>query len=180
MQKAKVDGELAMTALDKLLKSNELNFAMLAAIPSLLFVGYVFRQTWDVLASREQVSKTAVYTYIRLSLRQVERILLKESPRYHRLHSRSKKKALLKETLVSPEEDNEDHLQQQQLLLSCEEQGMLLCEMYAMRMFAESLPARIAGLFVNDLRGLERNVPVVRRLAAVDRMWRSYKFLQIE
>jgi hypothetical protein len=32
----KVDGAFALTALDKLLKSNELNFAFLAVIPTLL------------------------------------------------------------------------------------------------------------------------------------------------
>ena len=35
LQKAKVDGELAMSALDKLLRSNELNFAFLAFMPTL-------------------------------------------------------------------------------------------------------------------------------------------------
>jgi nuclear-control-of-ATPase protein 2 len=44
VQKTKVDMELAMAALDKLLKSNELNFAFLALGPS-LFVVYLF-STW--------------------------------------------------------------------------------------------------------------------------------------
>ena len=44
VQKTKVDLELAMAALDKLLKSNELNFAFLALGPS-LFVVYLF-STW--------------------------------------------------------------------------------------------------------------------------------------
>jgi nuclear-control-of-ATPase protein 2 len=44
VQKTKVDLELAMAALDKLLKSNELNFAFLALGPS-LFVVYLI-STW--------------------------------------------------------------------------------------------------------------------------------------
>jgi nuclear-control-of-ATPase protein 2 len=36
VQKTKVDVDLAMAALDKLLKSNELNFAFLAVAPSML------------------------------------------------------------------------------------------------------------------------------------------------
>jgi len=44
VQKTKVDLELAMAALDKLLKSNELNFAFLAVGPS-LFIVYLL-STW--------------------------------------------------------------------------------------------------------------------------------------
>lgn len=44
MQKTKVDVDLAMAALDKLLKSNELNFAFLAVAPSMLLSWASF--TW--------------------------------------------------------------------------------------------------------------------------------------
>lgn len=51
VQKTKVDLELAMAALDKLLKSNELNFAFLAVGPSLFIVyllcSWMERIWWD-------------------------------------------------------------------------------------------------------------------------------------
>src|ERR1041384_6084098 len=42
VQKTKVDLELSMTALDKLLKSNELNFAFLAVGPSIFLIYLIY------------------------------------------------------------------------------------------------------------------------------------------
>lgn len=47
IQKTKVDLEIAMQALDKLLRSNELNFAFLAVMPTLLIIG----AGWHTLSS---------------------------------------------------------------------------------------------------------------------------------
>jgi len=73
-----VDLELAMTALDKLLKSNELNFAFLAVGPS-LFVVYLacswMKKIWwdkDNWAAKLQGTNFQM----RESLRQVEQILV--------------------------------------------------------------------------------------------------------
>ncbi|KAG0100518.1 Nuclear control of ATPase protein 2 [Podila epicladia] len=75
IQKTKVDVEVAMAALDKLLKANELNFAFLAVGPSLLLLWAVSSQaksSWQKIAGR---NLGVVSIQMRNSLRQVERLL---------------------------------------------------------------------------------------------------------
>ncbi|KAF9303607.1 Nuclear control of ATPase protein 2 [Mortierella antarctica] len=75
IQKTKVDVEVAMAALDKLLKANELNFAFLAVGPSLLLLWAVSSQAkslWQKVAGR---NLGVVSIQMRNSLRQVERLL---------------------------------------------------------------------------------------------------------
>ncbi|GJJ70175.1 nuclear control of ATPase protein 2 [Entomortierella parvispora] len=75
VQKTKVDVEVAMAALDKLLKANELNFAFLAVGPSLLLLWAVSSQaksTWQRIAGR---NLGVVSLQMKNSLRQVERLL---------------------------------------------------------------------------------------------------------
>lgn len=75
IQKTKVDVEVAMAALDKLLKANELNFAFLAVGPSLLLLWAVSSQaksSWQGVAGK---NLKIVSIQMRDSLRQVERLL---------------------------------------------------------------------------------------------------------
>ncbi|KAF9395165.1 Nuclear control of ATPase protein 2 [Podila verticillata] len=75
IQKTKVDVEVAMAALDKLLKANELNFAFLAVGPSLLLLWAVSSQaksSWQKFAGK---NLGVVSIQMRNSLRQVERLL---------------------------------------------------------------------------------------------------------
>ncbi|KAI1313884.1 Nuclear control of ATPase protein 2 [Mortierella claussenii] len=75
IQKTKVDVEVAMAALDKLLKANELNFAFLAVGPSLLLLWAVSsyaKSVWQRMAGRNM---GLVAVQMRNSLRQVERLL---------------------------------------------------------------------------------------------------------
>ncbi|KAF9128018.1 Nuclear control of ATPase protein 2 [Mortierella sp. 14UC] len=75
IQKTKVDVEVAMAALDKLLKANELNFAFLAVGPSLLLLWAVSAQaksSWQRYAGK---NLGLVSIQMRNSLRQVERLL---------------------------------------------------------------------------------------------------------
>jgi hypothetical protein len=75
VQKVKVDGALAMSALDKLLQSNELNFGFLALIPTLLVsyatVNYIRRVLGDWQGFGVYQKKESVRYY----LRDIERIL---------------------------------------------------------------------------------------------------------
>ena len=73
IQKTKVDLELAMSALDKLLRSNELNFAMLAVIPTLVVVAFITRQVRSVLSETKGMRKRQTHDMIRNSLRCVIR-----------------------------------------------------------------------------------------------------------
>ncbi|CAO3563877.1 unnamed protein product [Mortierella alpina] len=75
VQKTKVDVEVAMAALDKLLKANELNFAFLAVGPSLLLLWAVSAQaksSWQKMAGR---NLGVVSLQMKNSLRQVEKLL---------------------------------------------------------------------------------------------------------
>lgn len=75
VQKTKVDVEVAMAALDKLLKANELNFAFLAVGPSLLLLWAVSSQaksSWQQIAGK---NLGVVSIQMKSSLRQVERLL---------------------------------------------------------------------------------------------------------
>ncbi|KAJ3333050.1 hypothetical protein HDU91_002988, partial [Kappamyces sp. JEL0680] len=65
-----------MSALDKLLQSNELNFAFLAFIPTLLitYSALSYLRSWTGSASRMRVS--SVCWSIKLILRDMERLAL--------------------------------------------------------------------------------------------------------
>ncbi|KAJ3298805.1 Nuclear control of ATPase protein 2 [Borealophlyctis nickersoniae] len=75
VQKTKVDMELAMAALDKLLRSNELNFAFLAVIPTLVIVAFLVRQSRRLMKATRESRRENAYELIRNSLREIERLL---------------------------------------------------------------------------------------------------------
>ncbi|KAG0226785.1 Nuclear control of ATPase protein 2 [Actinomortierella wolfii] len=80
VQKTKVDIEVAMAALDKLLKANELNFAFLAVGPSLLLVWFLAVQARNVWRRVRGRPMGVVAIQMRESLRQVERLLNLATP----------------------------------------------------------------------------------------------------
>jgi len=67
IQKAKVDLELAMSALDKLLRANELNFAILTVIPTLAILWIGWR--WAASKWRGDKRKGKVVSIVKASLR---------------------------------------------------------------------------------------------------------------
>ncbi|KAJ3380637.1 Nuclear control of ATPase protein 2 [Lobulomyces angularis] len=77
VQKLKVDGEIAMSALDKLLKSNELNFAFLAALPIFSLTGYMCKKAINFFSAKRFLTKDIISKRIKSSLREVEKILSK-------------------------------------------------------------------------------------------------------
>ncbi|CAG8778887.1 3593_t:CDS:2, partial [Gigaspora rosea] len=78
VQKTKVDLELSMTALDKLLKSNELNFAFLAVGPSIFGIYLIYKWIKVLWWKKESLLGGLQGTKVKMqeSLRQVERILV--------------------------------------------------------------------------------------------------------
>ncbi|KAI9014778.1 ATP synthase regulation protein NCA2-domain-containing protein [Gaertneriomyces semiglobifer] len=164
IQKAKVDGELAISALDKLLRSNELNFAFLAVVPSLLVTWSLSREVRRLLSGGKSKSRKQSYEMIRSSLRNIDRLL-----------NRSNRSG-------SPP------------ALSYKSHGLLLCEVYLLRRLASSVPRRAntRQRFIEDLRELESGYcddvcvaddnhtehdwTVTQRMETVHRMWRTYAF----
>ncbi|KAF9426702.1 Nuclear control of ATPase protein 2 [Podila epigama] len=75
IQKTKVDVEVAMAALDKLLKANELNFAFLAVGPSLLLLWAISAQAKSSWQRYSGKNLGVVSLQMKTSLRQVEHLL---------------------------------------------------------------------------------------------------------
>ncbi|KAK9694804.1 Nuclear control of ATPase protein 2, variant 2 [Basidiobolus ranarum] len=149
VQKTKVDVELAMSALDKLLRSNELNFCFIAVIPSLLIVYGIFRSIRNSWRGREGLTMSKTHQQIRDILRDVERILNN--------HTGPKS------------------------ALDFQAQGLLLCELQLLRVYADRLPKknRLRLKFLSDLRELESTrFSVKQRLNTMNRVYRTYKFLK--
>ncbi|KAJ3275368.1 SCF ubiquitin ligase complex subunit cdc4 [Terramyces sp. JEL0728] len=84
IQKVKVDGALAMSALDKLLSSNELNFAFLATIPTLLLTYAGVSWFLRYINSQKGLGATKKMDIVRFDLREIERIFNKDdTPENH-------------------------------------------------------------------------------------------------
>lgn len=69
VQKTKVDLDLAMAALDKLLRANELNFGLLAILPSLALFFVLTRYTVVRIKGYSSASKSTNHSNIRHILR---------------------------------------------------------------------------------------------------------------
>jgi nuclear-control-of-ATPase protein 2 len=69
VQKVKVDGAFAMSALDKLLRSNELNFAFLAFVPTLLISYFVVNYVNSLFVNRKGFGYNSKMFEIRVCLR---------------------------------------------------------------------------------------------------------------
>ncbi|KAJ3319968.1 Nuclear control of ATPase protein 2 [Boothiomyces sp. JEL0866] len=78
VQKVKVDGAFAMSALDKLLSSNELNFAFLAIIPTLLITYGTLTWIYSYIGSQKGLGATKRMDAVRIDLREIERIFNKD------------------------------------------------------------------------------------------------------
>jgi hypothetical protein len=75
IQKAKVDAALALSALDSLLRSNELNFSLMALLPVLAITGISIRWLMIRLRSLRGITQRSSVKGIKSSLREIERIL---------------------------------------------------------------------------------------------------------
>jgi len=73
VQSVKVDVAFALSSLDKLLKSNELNFAFLSVIPSGFVVAAVYYQVASFFPNRGKRNRRQLYESIRFHLRSSSR-----------------------------------------------------------------------------------------------------------
>ncbi|KAI9106164.1 ATP synthase regulation protein NCA2-domain-containing protein [Phlyctochytrium arcticum] len=172
VQKAKVDGEMTIAAMDKLLRSNELNFAFLAVVPSLMVTWLVTTKTRTLLRGSKDKNREKTYRMIRGSLRNIDRLL-----------------------------NQSNHLKSPIQVLPHKAHGLLLCEVYLLRKCVKSIPHRdnLRQSFVEDLRELEAGDggvendfqkhgttmadgasewTVAQRMETINRMWRTYPFLR--
>ncbi|KAI9272510.1 ATP synthase regulation protein NCA2-domain-containing protein [Sporodiniella umbellata] len=163
VQKTKVDVDLAMSALDKLLKSNELNFAFLAVAPSMLLTWASASWMKNVFRGRTKQRVTQVGLPIRETLRRIDRQLIVRTPQTE-LNEWQTKAA-----------DQKDQLQ-----ADCETQGLLLCEIHLLRSYATALPTKnnMRARFLEDIRDLENaNLTNNQKTQTIARMCRFWTFL---
>lgn len=148
VQKAKVDLELAMSALDKLLRANELNFAFLAVIPTFLLIYFGTSNAVGVASRYLSGGRVKSYELIRVGLREVERLL-------NRATSGRKEKNVLNAVEV----------------------GMLVCEVHALRSCVSRVPVKYRAAFKEDLEEIGNPAwTISQRLSTCHRMYRTYPF----
>ncbi|KAJ3290513.1 Nuclear control of ATPase protein 2 [Rhizoclosmatium sp. JEL0117] len=156
VQKSKVDLELAMSALDKLLAANELNFTIMSVVP-ILFLSYAaYTSARTFLRRRNGLGREQVYEKIRLSLGHVERIL-----------NRANNGGRIDEV--------GGVLQG----LSFEEYGLLLIELSSLGTLGQAVPRKWRDRFLEDVVELgDVKWSVAQRLETVKRITRWYPFVQ--
>ncbi|EPB83757.1 hypothetical protein HMPREF1544_09498 [Mucor circinelloides 1006PhL] len=162
VQKTKVDVDLAMSALDKLLKSNELNFAFLAVAPSMLLTWASASWFRNTIQGRSQQRMKKTGLPMKETLRRIERQLIVMEP----IH---KEKGELNEWSSGNQHQ-----------IECETQGILLCEVHLLRAYARSLPLQNStrARFLEDIRDLENpSLTNEQKIQTIARMTRFWKFL---
>ena len=78
IQKTKVDGAIAIEALDKLLASNELNFAFIAVLPTLWILNVVLQKVYHVSRNLMNSSDVKLSHQVVKCLNEMDRILNKQ------------------------------------------------------------------------------------------------------
>ncbi|OZJ06885.1 hypothetical protein BZG36_00236 [Bifiguratus adelaidae] len=166
VQKVKVDVDAAMAALNKLLKSNELNFAFLAVAPSMLLLYSIVAWVRNIFQRRSGNIAGKVEEPLLDTLRQIEVILnLANYP----------VESATSNTLYVPRRTLQYGGQ-----LTYRDQGYLLCDIHVLRVFSRHLSRRnnMRDKFLQDLRELESTkLTVSQKLGTVHRMWRTWFFL---
>ncbi|CAO3642350.1 unnamed protein product [Mucor hiemalis] len=165
VQKTKVDVDLAMSALDKLLKSNELNFAFLAVAPSMLLTWATASWFKNAVQGRSSQKMKKTGQPMRETLRRIERQLILNEP--------IPKGGDLGEWKVLSDEDMEHQTE-------CETQGILICEVHLLRAYANTLPLRNStrARFMEDIRDLENpKLTSEQKIQTIARMNRYWSFL---
>ncbi|KAI9594472.1 ATP synthase regulation protein NCA2-domain-containing protein [Syncephalis fuscata] len=165
VQKGKVDLELAMAALDKLLRANELNFAFLTAAPVILItfgLSHWINQTWR---RRQGFSAGIARQEARDWLRRTDRVL-------NRCYDP-----------ISLNGNGNEPVRQSRILTAkslYQAHGLVLCNTYRLRALLPrlALNEQMQREFLMDLRELENTgMSTGQRLGTLHRMYRTYTFL---
>lgn len=165
IQKQKVEIDQATVALDKLMRSNELNFQFLAIFPAFWISSVVVRKTYSFFIRQSTVVFDSLHKQIRLTIRNVERLLN---------HSRN--------NIISPEETlipsssqtPSYHLQ----TLPFYETGQLVLLLDELYDFSWTLPEEERTIFLEDLDDLSSAfLSLDQKLRTIDQMRGTYRFL---
>jgi len=147
VQKQKTDVERLMIQVDQLMKSNELNFQIMALLPASLVVYFIY-----LAATRQKDLNHKVTKRIQIIFRETH--------------------ILLNSNYSGPGNEGVNHLKPI-------EYGRLIVSLCRLQTASEKIESRI--MFQSDLREIEtENYSIQQRLNTVDRMYRTYRFLQSE
>ncbi|KAK9475970.1 ATP synthase regulation protein NCA2-domain-containing protein [Lipomyces japonicus] len=146
IQKAKIDAEVAITGIDKLLKSQELVFAIVAALPSVL-------ACYGSLVGVKRLYSGRGITYRGKRGRDIVRTL-----------------GTIDRLLTVNQIDNNSTS-----TLSYVAQGRLLCEIHVLRHSTECIPLDMRKEWQRDLGDLENlKGGILRQAKTVERIWKVY------
>ncbi|KAI8618132.1 ATP synthase regulation protein NCA2-domain-containing protein [Chytriomyces sp. MP71] len=163
VQKSKVDLELAMSALDKLLAANELNFTLLSLVPLVALAAGGYTQTRAWLRRRRGLGREQVYEVIRTCLGDVERLL---------------NRSLAPDAIVTGMGVVGVNVDLGIQRLSLVDYGYLRVELRTLQGLVVNVPRRYRERFAEDLEELSHaGWTVAQRMETVKRMGRWYPFL---
>ncbi|KAL6080567.1 Nuclear control of ATPase protein 2 [Balamuthia mandrillaris] len=184
VQKLKVDVSRTMLVLDKLMRSNELNFQLLAITPVLLLLGTflttVYRRITHINLRRN------IHSHLRRKLRDLERLLtLNLHHHHHPLLLPQQQNQQIQHTEKGKEKEKEKEKQTRggdrgPTFLGFEESGRLILDVNDMLNAASQLRERGEQrlLFLEDLHDLEaEGLSVHQKLATIQRMHHTFAFL---
>ncbi|EGG25156.1 hypothetical protein DFA_03404 [Cavenderia fasciculata] len=188
VQKEKVDVDRAMLAIDKLLQSNELNFQLLAAIPSVLIVWTVIWKINDSFSVKESKNTVNAQKSILSTLRSIHRRLTITKhtslpdqivPITTRVASTFYRISLYQPPLIN--DDEKTLLEQQKKPF--EEYGQLLILIERMKHYAKHLNnnknSQEREWIHQDLQDLEsEHLGNNEKLLTIQRMFSTYSFLK--
>ncbi|KAJ3401069.1 hypothetical protein CcCBS67573_g07179 [Chytriomyces confervae] len=173
VQKSKVDLELAMSALDKLLQANELNFTIMSMIPLALLGYFGLRSFKAFLRRRAGTSREQRYQVVRSSLREVERLLNRASlpPSSVKASSNGVGSA------ATPRSSTIAFVGVSGLsALTLADYGLLLVELDTLEGLVGSVPKSVRSRFVEDLDELSHvGWSVSQRMETAKRMSRDFR-----
>ncbi|KAG8949772.1 Nuclear control of ATPase protein 2 [Tulasnella sp. 424] len=172
IQKTKVDVDLALTGIDRLLQSQQLTFAFVGVAPSLAVL-YIFggwlRSTVLGASGKGRLGGFRRRESTLIAMRRIERLLNNPTA------------GLASRSFVTPETPGSDSdTESPQITSPPLTQGLLLLSVTHLRSYAiECLPARsnLQQAFLEDVEDLEDATGKLTRedqLRVVDRMWRTY------
>ncbi|KAK9461430.1 ATP synthase regulation protein NCA2-domain-containing protein [Lipomyces oligophaga] len=146
VQKTKVDVEVAISGIDRLLKSQELVFGVVAALPSSVITWFTCKFIYNTYNGKGIRSKSELRASVVRTLGNIERML----------------------TVYSLGKSG-------QAWLSYSELGAILCEVHVLRNSVEILPRQLRGDWFRDLGDLENmKLGVLGQRSTVDRIWHVY------
>ena len=165
VQKVKVDGEGLVIQIDQLMKQNQINFSLLATIPSVLLLTFVIMTTKNLIANRilkrRSIDLTTLRHEIILKLRLIEHLLI--------FNSEETSLMFTEHQLVRCENEN-----------STWNFGQLLSLIYELKIFTDQLNSRrmLSKEMNEDIHLLSSpQLSAQQKLLLIEQIYHSYSYL---